>query len=284
MMSLKKLADSLVSTNTSVSSKLYLSEAKIAGNLRNNPGFPVQSHALLAPHLLASAYAHAAKKDEAQTLASLQAAFDAGFTDFASLKEHEMIAGYKSQAVMTLINTRTANYKQELKVWARNSITNFQSFQFKFDVADIDAGRIRNSDYQGRILVLDLWATWCQPCREAIPDFVKLDEKFRDDNVDVVGISMDSPDDPRRSLKVVRKFVDKSNVEYAVAMGNRSVLNQLAPGQKLPTVLFIDTQGQVRYIAEGPHNFCQLSAITDQLLEMEKESPTSVPATKSSAW
>ena len=284
MMSLQKLADSLTSKSTSISSKLYLSEAKIAANLRNNPGFPAQSHALLAPHLLASAYAHAAKKDEAKTLSSLQTAFDAGFTDFASLKEHEFIAGYESQNVMTLINTKMANYKQELKTWARNSITNFRSFPFKFDVADIDTGRIRNSDYQGRILVLDLWATWCKPCRESIPDFVKLDEKFRGDNVDVVGISMDNPDNPLRSLKVVRKFVDKADVEYAVALGNRSVLNQLAPGQKLPSVLFIDAQGQVRFIAEGPHNFCQLSAITDQLIEMAKESPTSVPPAKSSAW
>ena len=90
---------------------------------------------------------------------------------------------------------------------------------------------------------------------------------------------MDSPDNPVRSLKVVRKFVDDNGVEYAVAMGNKSVLSQLAPGQKLPTVLFIDTEGHVRYIAEGPHNFCQLAAITDELVQRVEElrSPTSAP-------
>ena len=72
--------------------------------------------------------------------------------------------------------------------------------------------------------------------------------------------------------------MDKNGVEYAVAMGNRSVMNQLAPEQKLPTVLFIDTQGKVRYIAEGPHNFYQLAAITNELIKQEKKSPTSFPA------
>ena len=86
---------------------------------------------------------------------------------------------------------------------------------------------------------------------------------------------MDSPDNPHKSLKLVRNFVDDNGVEYAVAMGDRSMMNQLAPGQKLPTVLFINSEGKVRFIAEGPHNFYQLEAITNELIKQEKESPTS---------
>lgn len=286
MVALEKLADGLVGTSSETSSKLYRSQANVAANLAKNPSYPQQSLALLGHHMMGEAYANAHLKDEAKTIASINVALAAGYTDFEMLMEHEFITGFNSAPLKTLIETKLAAYKKELQVWARNSISNFQSFQFKFDVADIDAGRIRNSDYQGRILVLDLWATWCQPCREAIPHFVKLEEKFRNDNVDVVGISMDNPDNPVRSLKVVRKFVDDNGVEYAVAMGNKSVLNQLAPGQKLPTVLFIDTEGQVRYIAEGPHNFCQLSAITDELVQRveELQSPTSEPSQNDRVW
>ena len=279
MVAIEKLADGLLGTSSETSSKLYHSQAVIAANLAKNPGYPQQSLALLGHHMMGEAYTNAHLKDEAKTIASINAALAAGYTDYEMLMEHEFITEFNSAPVNTLIESKLAAYKKELQVWARNSVNNFQSFQFKFDVADIDAGRIRNSDYQGRILVLDLWATWCQPCREAIPHFVKLDEKFRDDNVDVVGIAMDSPDNPVRSLKVVRKFVDDNGVEYAVAMGNKSVLSQLAPGQKLPTVLFIDTEGHDRYIAEGPHNFCQLAAITDELVQRVEElrSPTSAP-------
>ena len=87
---------------------------------------------------------------------------------------------------------------------------------------------------------------------------------------------MDNPDDPRKSMKVVRNFVDDNGVEYVVAMGNRSMMNQLAPEQKLPTVLFINSEGKVRFIAEGPHNFHQLAAITNELINQEKDSPTSL--------
>jgi len=278
MVAIGKLADSLVGTSNKTSRKLYLAQAKVAFNLKSNPGFPKESLPLLADHLMGGAYARAMEKDETKTAAAIQLAFDNGFNNFEPLLENETIKGLKSEKVNKLIDLRFRGYQKELKKWARDSIAAFPAFDFKFDVADIEAGRIRHGDYRGRILVLDLWATWCPPCREAIPHFVKLDEEFRGENVDVVGISMDSPDEPLKSMKVVRKFVDDNGVEYAVAMGNRSVMNQLAPGQKLPTVLFINTQGKVRYVAEGPHNYYQLQAITNALIDQEKKSSTSLPA------
>ena len=278
MVGIEKLATALEGTSNKTCRKLYLAQAKVAYNLKTNPGFPADSQSHLANYLMGGAYGRAIEKDEKKTIAAVQMAIENGFTDFESLLENEFVKELKSEKVNKLISHHFRGYKQKLKTWAHDSIAAFPARKFKFDVADIETGRIRHGDYRGRILVLDLWATWCPPCREAIPHFVKLDEEFRKENVDVVGISMDSPDDPSRSLKVVRRFIDKNGVEYAVAMGNRSVMNQLAPGQKLPTVLFIDTQGQIRYIAEGPHNYYQLEAITNALVERENESPTSMSA------
>lgn len=239
--------------------------------MRANPGFPKESLSLLANPLMSSAYAKAIAKDVDGTLAAMQPAFDAGFSNFEALLENQFVKELKSDAVNALVQNKLRTYEADLAKWARESVGKFASFEFKFDVADIDAGRISNRDFQGRVLVLDLWATWCQPCREAIPHFVKLDKEFRRNKVDIVGMSMDNPDDPGKSLQVVRQFVDKNGVEYAMAMGNRSVMNQLAPQQKLPTVLFIDTLGKVRYIAEGPHNFYQLAAITNELIRQDKQ-------------
>lgn len=278
MSAIGNLADALTGTSSQTCRKLYEARAKVARNLRINPNFPQESLNLLANPLMSDAYAKAIAKDIKGTLAAMKPAFEAGFTNYEALLENEFIKNLKSKKVNALIQSKLLAYENSLEKWARKSITEFRSFDFKFDVADIDAGRIRNSDYRGRILVLDLWATWCQPCREAIPHFVKLDKEYRSDNVDIVGISMDNPDDPGKSLKVVRQFVDKNGVEYAMAMGNRSVMNQLTPEQKLPTVLFIDTQGKVRYIAEGPHNFYQLAAITNELIKQGKKTPTSLPA------
>lgn len=271
MVAIGKLADSLGDFNSGISRKLYEAQAKVAQNLRSNAGFPKESLSLLANPLMSSAYAKAIAKDADGTLAAMQPAFDAGFSNFESLLENQFVKDLKSDAVNALVRSKLRAYETDLANWARESVGKFASFEFKFDVSDIDAGRISNRDFRGRVLVLDLWATWCQPCREAIPHFVKLDKEFRRDNVDIVGMSMDNPDDPGKSLKVVRQFVDENGVEYAMAMGNRSVMNQLAPQQKLPTVLFIDTLGKVRYIAEGPHNFYQLAAITNELISQDKQ-------------
>ena len=276
MTAIGKLGDSLSETSPKIAAKILAAQAKVATNLKNNPGFPQESLPLLAEPMMSKAIASAMQKDADATLAAMQVSFDAGFTSYEKLLENQFVKNLKSKKIDGLIESKFLAYQKQLKKWARESVANFNSFDFKFDVADIDAGRIRNSDFRGRILVLDLWATWCQPCREAIPHFVKLDEKFRESNVDVVGVSMDNPDDPRKSMKVVRNFVDDNGVEYAVAMGNRSMMNQLAPGQKLPTVLFINSEGKVRFIAEGPHNFHQLAAITNELINQEKDSPTSL--------
>lgn len=277
MVAIGKLGRTLSDSNPKIAKQIFLAEAMVAKNLRKNPGFPKESVAVLAQPLMSAAYANAIAKDIDGTVAAMKLAFDAGFTSYDALNENELIKSLKSQTVNSLIKSRFAKYEADLAKWARESVAKFKSFDFKFDVADIEAGRIRHSDYRGRILVLDLWATWCQPCREAIPHFVKLDEEFRSENVEVVGVSMDNPDDPRKSLKVVRNFVDDNGVEYAMAMGDRSMMNQLAPGQKLPTVLFIDSGGKVRFIAEGPHNFHQLSAITNELIRQTKDSPTGIP-------
>lgn len=277
MVAVGKLGDALAESNPKIAKQIYLAESKVAANLRKNPGFPKESIAVLADPLMSAAYSRAIASDVDGTLASMKIAFDAGFTNYEELHENELVKSLDSKKVQQLINDRFANYEAELSKWARESVAKFKAFDFKFDVADIDAGRIRHSDFHGRILVLDLWATWCQPCREAIPHFVKLDQEFQGENVDVVGVSMDNPDNPGKSLKVVRNFVDDNGVEYAMAMGDRSMMNQLAPGQKLPTVLFIDASGKVRFIAEGPHNFHQLSAITNELIRQSNDSPTGIP-------
>jgi thiol-disulfide isomerase/thioredoxin len=276
MTAIGKLGDSLSESNPEIAAKILAAQSQVASNLKSNPGFPQESLPLLAEPMMSKAIAGAIRKDADATFAAMQVAFDAGFTSFEKLHENQFVKDLKSEKVDALIRNKFLAYQKQLKKWARESVANFNAFDFKFDVADIEAGRIRNSDFRGRILVLDLWATWCQPCREAIPHFVKLDEKFRERNVDVVGVSMDNPDDPRKSMKVVRNFVDDNGVEYVVAMGNRSMMNQLAPGQKLPTVLFINSEGKVRFIAEGPHNFHQLAAITNELINQEKNSPTSL--------
>ena len=275
MVAMGKLGNSISEEHPRIASQIFAAQGKVAQNLFTNPGYPKESVGILSLHLMSLAKSAGIKLDEQATLDAIKVSFDKGFNDFESLLEEPIFKKMKSAKVNAAIQQGFLAYKTRLDVWARDAVAKFKPVDFQFDVEAINAGRVRHSDYRGKIAIVDLWATWCAPCREAIPHFVKLDDKFRKENVEVVGIAMDSPEAPHESLNTVRNFVTKNEVGYQVALGNNSVKTQLPPTQKLPTVLFYDAQGKVRYIAEGPHDFYQLEAITNELIRQDSKEATS---------
>jgi peroxiredoxin len=86
-----------------------------------------------------------------------------------------------------------------------------------FQLQDID-GRLRDSsEWQGKILVLNFWATWCPPCREETPGFVELQRSYGERGVQFVGIAIDDAEE-------VRHFMDGFGVNYPMLMGNLEIV------------------------------------------------------------
>src|SRR5664279_667848 len=65
-----------------------------------------------------------------------------------------------------------------------------------FTVTDIDGKKLKLSDYRGKVVLLDFWATWCAPCRAEIPHFVEMQQKYGSQGFQIVGISMDDDAKP----------------------------------------------------------------------------------------
>src|SRR5664279_2139807 len=82
-----------------------------------------------------------------------------------------------------------------------------------FTLTDIDGKKLALSDYRGKVVLLDFWATWCTPCRAEIPHFVEYQNAYRDQGLQVVGISMDD------DVKPVRPFYQEYKMNYPVALG-----------------------------------------------------------------
>lgn len=276
MVVMGKLGTAIEKKHPRIASQIFFAQGKIANNLKSNAAYPRQSVNLLGNHLIGAAKSWAIRKNEAKTIAGLKASFALGFNDFDSVLESEAFANMESKRVTALLKQGFANYKTKLQKWARQSVATFAPFDFRYEAASIHGGLIGHSDYRGKIVVLDLWATWCPPCLECIPHFVKLHKELGSKgNVEVVGVSMDDADAPMAAMPKVGKFVEDHDLNYEMAMGNRSMMNQLSPEQKLPSVLFIDASGKVRYIAEGPHNYWQLAALTNELIRLSKTKSTS---------
>mgnify|MGYP001033631536 CR=1 FL=1 len=114
-----------------------------------------------------------------------------------------------------------------------------------FKVTDLTGKSISLSDYRGKVLFLNFWATWCPPCRAEIPEFVEVYGEQKAKGLEILGISLDS-----KGKEAVAAFVNKYKINYPVVLETRNMteklVNDYRPGQFIPTTIIIDKQGQIR--------------------------------------
>lgn len=106
---------------------------------------------------------------------------------------------------------------------------------------DLNGAEVRSDQFNGKVVVVDFWATWCPPCRAEIPGYVELVKKYGKDGLVIVGVSMDEagPD-------VVKDFVGKYGVNYQIVMGDEAAGTAFGGIEGLPTTILIDRNGQIR--------------------------------------
>ena len=111
---------------------------------------------------------------------------------------------------------------------------------------DIQGRRLRLSDYKGKVVLLNFWATWCIPCRTEIPDLIKLQKEYRNQGLRILGITY-----PPEKLSEVRRFARKLRMKYPLAMGTKEIKRLFTASETLPVTIVIDRQGTIRNVIEG---------------------------------
>jgi thiol-disulfide isomerase/thioredoxin len=107
---------------------------------------------------------------------------------------------------------------------------------------DASGERVRLSDYRGKIVVLNFWATWCAPCRDEIPYFVELEKEYRSRGVVFIGASLDD----ERTSRQIPDYLARYGVNYPVWYGaGRGDLDRLGFDQAVPATAFLDQEGRV---------------------------------------
>ena len=104
---------------------------------------------------------------------------------------------------------------------------------------DLDGQNISSSDWKGKVVLLNFWATWCPPCRAEIPMLIQLKDLYKDRLV-VVGVSLD--DDPAEQVK---KFAASNRFNYPVIMATREIISEYGGVPALPTTFVINPDGKV---------------------------------------
>jgi thiol-disulfide isomerase/thioredoxin len=111
---------------------------------------------------------------------------------------------------------------------------------------DIQGRYIRLSDYRGKVVLINFWATWCPPCRSEIPDLIRLQRDYRNRGLQVIGVTY-----PPQKLVEVRRFVRRAKVNYPIGLGAKETKLLFTPSETLPTTIVIGTDGRIRDIIEG---------------------------------
>ncbi len=118
----------------------------------------------------------------------------------------------------------------------------------EFTLPDLDGRRRSITEWDGKVVALNFWATWCPPCLKEVPEFVSLQEKYRAQGLQFIGIALQKPEE-------VREFVAEHGVNYPILAGELEVIKLAeAYGNSigaLPYTVIIDRNGHISHVKPG---------------------------------
>jgi thiol-disulfide isomerase/thioredoxin len=110
-------------------------------------------------------------------------------------------------------------------------------------IALLDGKKKRLADYTGKVLIVDLWATWCGPCRQEIPHLIEIAKEYKSKGVEVIGLTNE---DPESDAQVVKDFVKQFKVNYPIGWADMQMQSGLMNGRAgIPQTLIIGRDGRI---------------------------------------
>ena len=114
-----------------------------------------------------------------------------------------------------------------------------------FTLKDANGASVKLSDYRGKVVLLNFWATWCGPCQLEIPWFVGFEQQYKNQGFAVLGVSMDED-----GWNAVKPYIAEHKMNYRVLLGDDSVTQLYGGVESLPTSFVIDREGKIAF---APH-------------------------------
>ena len=131
-----------------------------------------------------------------------------------------------------------------------------------FSLTDLEGKSLDLTDFRGKVVLLDYWATWCAPCKIEVPHLVELQKKYGPQGLQIVGISMDD------DSATVRTFAHEFAINYPVALGNAQLAQAYGGVLGLPVAFLIDRNGRIVKRMDGD---AKLQGLDREIGELIKE-------------
>ncbi|HUR96482.1 MAG TPA: TlpA disulfide reductase family protein [Pyrinomonadaceae bacterium] len=111
---------------------------------------------------------------------------------------------------------------------------------------DLNGRTVRLSDFKGKVILINFWATWCVPCRAEIPELVKWQTEFRTRGLQIIGITY-----PPTNRTRVRKFARTNKINYPILFGTKATKKVFDSSENLPISIVIGSDGRIKDRIDG---------------------------------
>jgi peroxiredoxin len=121
-----------------------------------------------------------------------------------------------------------------------------------FELTTLDGKKMKLSDYRGKKVILNFWATWCPPCKAEIPDMEKFYSNYKEKNIAILGVNLTKAEQDQSAVK---SFVKEYGVTYPIPLDKESSVAEMYQVSAIPTSYIIDPQGIIIQKIVGPMDF-----------------------------
>lgn len=134
-----------------------------------------------------------------------------------------------------------------------------------FTLRDLEGKKVALKDYRGKVVLINIWATWCGPCRQEIPDLIKLRNKYYDKGFEVLGVVVSSKEED------VRKMVKEFKINYPVLFGTEKALKPFGKIPSIPRTFILNRDGEIVEDFTGSRNFAFFDKVIGKFFEDPKK-------------
>ena len=203
----------------------------------------------------------------AESLAAIKAAMAGGFDDFDAIQsEDDLESVRKLPELKGLIDSAYEAKVSQVKKGLAAEMAGQKTFPFDFELKDTDEKTVSLADFKGKVTIVDVWGTWCPPCRKEIPHFVDLYKTYKAKGLEIVGINCNEEGSRDEIKKTIKDFAAKNRMEYRCVLNDEKTEAKIPGFQGYPTTLFLDQSGKVRLTLVGYTPKARLEAIITTLM------------------